>query len=85
MFETIQFDSLDGIQISADYYPLKKAKQLILLCHRSHSNRGEYRKIAPPFQACGYACLAINQRSGMIFFGLKNENQIASKSPRTAN
>ncbi|MDX1956982.1 MAG: hypothetical protein SFU98_00320 [Leptospiraceae bacterium] len=63
----IQFKAIDGVKISADYYQIKQPKGFILLCHRSHSNRAEYKDIAPIFNSIGYSCLAIDQRSGMKF------------------
>jgi len=80
----IEFKSKDGLLITADYYPLKKSngdyKGLILLCHRSHCNRAEYRETAPKFNALGYACLAIDQRSGMKVFGESNETKDRAKA-----
>lgn len=78
-FETITFPSKDGLTITADYYPVKKAKGFMLLCHRSHCNRGEYRETAPKFNKLGYSCLAIDQRSGMKIFGVTNETKNLAK------
>ena len=75
----VAFKSLDGLTITADYYPLKKPKGLILLCHRSHCNRGEYRETAPKFNDLGFSCLAIDQRSGMKIFGVVNETKTLAK------
>jgi pimeloyl-ACP methyl ester carboxylesterase len=60
-------------------YWYRNQKGLILLCHRSHSNRGEYRKTAPKFNKMGYSCLAIDQRSGMKVFGNVNETKNRAK------
>ncbi len=49
-FETIHFKSKDGLLITADFYALEHAEDLILLCHRSHCNRGEYRETAPQIE-----------------------------------
>lgn len=78
-FEARQFKSNDGLLISADFYPAAHAKDLILLCHRSHCNRGEYRETAPKLNGLGYACLAIDQRSGMKIFGVTNETSLRAR------
>ncbi len=75
----VYFKSKDGLIITADYYKLENHKGLIVLCHRSHSNRGEYRETAPKFNRMGYSCLAIDQRSGMKVFGNVNEAKNRAK------
>lgn len=76
----ITFKSKDGLLISADYYEVKGHKGMMLLCHRSHCNRAEYRATAPKFNALGYSCLAIDQRSGMKVFGTSNETKDRAKA-----
>lgn len=71
----VNFKSKDGLLITADYYRVDNPKGFILLCHRSHCNRAEYRKTAPRFNELGYSCLAIDQRSGMNVFGEINETK----------
>lgn len=78
----IEFNSLDGLQITADYYAVKGHKGFILLCHRSHCNRAEYRETAQKFNALGYSCLAIDQRSGMKVFGESNETKDRAKASK---
>jgi len=78
-FETVQFKSKDGLLITADLYPVDHPKNLILLCHRSHCNRGEYRETAPKLNQLGFSCLAIDQRSGMKVFGVINETSALAK------
>lgn len=78
-FKKINFKSKDGLIITADYYEIEKPKGLILLCHRSHSNRAEYRETAPKLNKLGYSCLAIDQRSGMNVFGEINETKNRAK------
>ncbi len=75
----ISFKSADGLLITADYYEVKNSKGFILLCHRSHCNRAEYRETAPKLNQLGYSCLAIDQRSGMKVFGEVNETKIRAK------
>lgn len=77
--EKIYFNSKDGLKITADYYKQENHKDLMVLCHRSHCNRAEYRETAPKFNALGYSCLAIDQRSGMKIFGETNETKNRAK------
>ncbi len=78
-YNTIQFPSKDGLLITADIYEVTNHKGYILLCHRSHCNRAEYRETAPKLNALGYSCLAIDQRSGMKVFGETNETSALAK------
>jgi len=78
-FETLQFKSKDGLLITADFYSVDHPKGIILLCHRSHCNRGEYRETAPKLNKSGFSCLAIDQRSGMKVFGVINETSALAK------
>jgi alpha-beta hydrolase superfamily lysophospholipase len=78
-YETIKFESKDGLIITADLYMVKNPKGFILLCHRSHCNRGEYRETAPKLNQLGFSCLAIDQRSGMNIFGEVNETSTLAK------
>ena len=74
-----EFKSKDGLLITANYYPAEKSIGFILLCHRSHYSKSEYDKIAPKLNELGYSCLAIDQRSGMNFFGKINETSSRAK------
>ncbi len=76
----IYFNSQDGLKITADLYEVDYAKDLILLCHRSHCNRAEYRETAPRLNELGFSCLAIDQRSGMKVFGETNETKDRAKA-----
>jgi alpha-beta hydrolase superfamily lysophospholipase len=80
----VEFKSKDRLLISADYYEATGHKGIILLCHRSHCNRAEYRETAPKFNALGYSCLAIDQRSGMKVFGESNETKDRAKAQKLA-
>ena len=75
----VNFKSKDGLLITADYYKIENHKGFIVLCHRSHCNRAEYRETAPKFNQLGYSCLAIDQRSGMKVFGETNETKNRAK------
>ncbi len=68
---TVEFPSKDSLMITADYYPLEKAP-LIILFHQAGWSRGEYREIAPKLNAMGFACLAVDQRSGSEVNGVVN-------------
>lgn len=80
--EKITFPSKDGLEITADLYKVENPVGMIVLCHRSHCNRAEYRETAPKFNAMGYSCMAIDQRSGMKVFGENNETKNRAKAQR---
>lgn len=81
-WEKLTFNSRDGLEITADYYAASSPRGFMLLCHRSHSNRAEYRETAPRFNQLGLNCLAIDQRSGMKVFGETNETKDRAKQAR---
>ncbi len=70
--ETVQFKAADGVLITADVGG-KARGPVIVLYHMAGSSRGEYRDIAPRLQAMGYRTLAVDQRSGGSFGGIRNE------------
>ncbi|HGY56540.1 MAG TPA: alpha/beta hydrolase [Caldithrix abyssi] len=73
-FKTVTFPSQDSLEITADLYmPHPKSAPFIILFHRAHWSRGEYREIAPKLNAMGFNCLAVDQRSGNEVNGVKNE------------
>jgi alpha-beta hydrolase superfamily lysophospholipase len=78
-YRKINFNSKDGLKMTADLYEVGRPKGFILLCHRSHCNRAEYRETAPRLNELGYSCLAIDQRSGMKVFGETNETKDRAK------
>ena len=75
----IGFNSEDGLLVTADLYESSKKgadsnhKTVIVLFHQAGSSRGEYREIAPKLLTLGYTALAVDQRSGSEFRGIKNE------------
>lgn len=79
-YKKINFNSKDGLKMTADLYEVDKPKGFILLCHRSHCNRAEYRETAPKLNDLGFSCLAIDQRSGMKVFGETNETKDRAKA-----
>ena len=81
-FKQIEFDSLDGLKITADLYMKSsdKTQPFILLCHQAGWSRGEYREIAPKLTAMGFNCMAIDQRSGSEVGGITNETAARAKT-----
>ncbi len=77
--ERVYYESRDGLLITGDLYSADKPKGYLLLCHRSHYNRGEYCEIAPKLAALGFLCLAVDQRSGMNVLGFTNETSTLAK------
>jgi alpha-beta hydrolase superfamily lysophospholipase len=78
-YKKLYFNSKDGLKMTSDFYEVRNPKGFILLCHRSHCNRAEYRETAPKFNDLGYSCLAIDQRSGMKVWSEINETKIRAK------
>lgn len=78
---TVTFPTTDDLTITADLYWTGDANApFILLFHQADYSRGEYLEIAPKLNALGYNCLAIDQRSGGVANGVKNETYQAAKS-----
>ena len=71
--KTVEFESTDGLIITADHYHIDKTKPIIVLCHQAGSSRGEYKEIAVTLNSLGFNCLAIDQRSGNAVNGVTNE------------
>ncbi len=72
--ETVTFKASDGIEITAEFLkPDASYNAVIVLFHMAGASRGEYRDIAPTLNKLGYATLAVDQRSGSAFNGIKNE------------
>lgn len=73
-FETITFESKDGLKVTADVYMAHpNTAPFILLFHQAASSRGEYRSIAPELNALGFNAMAIDQRAGYAAAGVENE------------
>lgn len=81
-FKQIEFDSADGLEITADLYMKydDKSKPFIVLCHQAGWSRGEYREIAPKLNEMGFNCMAIDQRSGGGVNGVANETASRAKA-----
>lgn len=83
--EKVIFKASDGVEVTADLYLTKdQTAPFIILYHQATYSRGEYGEIAPKLVRQGYNCLAVDQRSGSLFNGVKNEtlnSAIALKLP----
>ena len=81
-FTRIEFPSSDGLTITADVYAPHADPEtpFLLLCHQARWSRGEYREIAPRFNAMGFNCMAIDQRSGEGTNNIENETAKAARA-----
>ncbi len=78
--ETVSFQASDGLEVTADYYRVSKARApLVVLFHQAGSSRGEYKDIAPRLNQLGFAALAVDQRSGRTDSGIANETAARAK------
>jgi dienelactone hydrolase len=74
----IEGTAADGRKFTGDLYETgKKDAPIVLLFHQARSGRGEYRLIAPRLVKAGFNCLAIDQRVGDGWGGLRNETAAA--------
>lgn len=82
--KTIEFPSLDTLDITAEHYHVGDDKPVIVLCHQANYSRGEYQEIAVTLNGLGFNCIAIDQRSGNAVNGVVNQTYLraiaASKS-----
>jgi len=70
--ETVSFSASDGVTVTADV-SRGSTNTVIVLFHMAGASRGEYREIAPVLNSLGYTTLAVDQRAGRSFAGVKNE------------
>lgn len=79
--ETLTFESLDGLELSADLYSISDdaSTPFIVLFHQANASRGEYADIAPKLNELGFNALALDQRSGNSAGGLDNESAARAK------
>ncbi|PCJ67142.1 MAG: hypothetical protein COA58_02155 [Bacteroidetes bacterium] len=70
---TFKFLAFDSLEVTADYYPNEAAESLIILCHQGGFSRGAYKDIAPRLVDSGFACLALDLRSGNMAQEILNE------------
>lgn len=71
--KTVNFKSLDGLEMTADIYHIGNDKPVMVLCHQAGWSRGEYIESAKEFNKLGFNCIAIDQRSGGGVNGVTNE------------
>jgi len=76
MQKEIQFQSLDGLTISAITYFIKEDAPFIILCHQANYNKYEYEGIALKLNEKGFNCIAIDQRSGGTIVNMPNETML---------
>lgn len=75
--KTIEFQSRDGVKITADLYMTNKSNApFIILYHQARYSRGEYREIAPKLNELGFNCMTIDQRSGNEVNGVVNQTHL---------
>ena len=79
--ETVSFQASDGVTVTADV-SRGTTNTVIVLFHMAGASRGEYSQIAPVLNSLGYTTLAVDQRSGRSFGGVKNETaaRVSGKS-----
>lgn len=71
--KTVNFKSLDDLEMTADVYHIGNDKPVMVLCHQAGWSRGEYAESAVEFNKLGFNCIAIDQRSGNGVNGVTNE------------
>lgn len=79
--ELINFESEDGLSITADLYTHENKADLpfIILFHQAGFSRGEYNETADKFLEMGFNCMAVDQRSGDQVNGVINETNKLAK------
>lgn len=70
--ETVELKAADGVLLTADLGG-KGSGPVLVLFHMAGASRGEYNNIAPRLHRLGYRTLAVDQRSGGSFNGVRNE------------
>jgi len=81
--KTLIIRTVDGLDIKADFYENADTScPIILLFHQAGYSRGEYRQIAPKLNHLGFACIAIDQRSGKEVNGIENETFIQANNKK---
>lgn len=74
--EEITLTASDGLEVTADVVApaagSAERARWIVLAHMAGASRGEYRETAARLAKAGYATLALDQRSGSSFAGVRN-------------
>ena len=72
--ETLRLKASDGVEVTAEFNkPDGAFSTILVLYHMAGASRGEYKDIAKALNQMGYATLAVDQRSGGQFNGVRNE------------
>ena len=72
--ETIEFPSLDDLEITADlFFDRDVNRPFILMFHQANASRGEFITTAPLFHKKGYNTMAVDLRSGREINQIKNQ------------
>ncbi len=74
----------DGLTVTADVYRehANRNAPWIVLAHQAGSSRGEYLEIAPRLNRLGFNAIALDQRSGRTFAGVKNQTAARAAKQR---
>ncbi len=78
----LTFPSKDGLNITADWYPVSSNMPIILLCHQDRSSRGEFSETALKLNKFGFNCLAIDMRVGDQAREIRNLTAIEAKEKK---
>lgn len=81
----LSFPSLDGLDITADWYPVNSEMPIILLCHQAGSSRGEFSETALKLNKFGFNCMAVDLRSGDQSNEIRNETAAAAKKKKLSD
>lgn len=77
--EHVSFPAADGVTVHGDLHrPAGQPRGVLLLFHQAGANAREYAPTAPRLAALGWLCLAIDQRSGGMLFGVRNRTAAAA-------
>ncbi len=76
----VLFPASDGLDVTADWYPVSSNLPVILLCHQNQSSRGEYIETALRLNKFGFNCMAVDQRVGATSNNIPNETAAAAKA-----
>lgn len=73
--ETTTLKAADGLTVTADVYRAHENRSApwIVLAHQAGASRGEYLEIAPRLNRLGFNAIALDQRSGKTFAGVRNQ------------
>jgi dienelactone hydrolase len=76
----LTFPSKDGLNITADWYPVSSDMPIILLCHQDRSSRGEFSETALKLNKFGFNCLAVDLRVGDQSKEIRNQTALEANA-----